>query len=180
MATRKGRNNSLEEFQYAGRECGGCTACCHAVGIEELRKPYFVNCENQCESGCAVHAKPEQPDSCKRYQCLWLMGEFEPQDRPDKLGVVFHAIEDQGPWVEAFLLRPDIDKHRVQKLVIEATKIFGRIRMIRFDQVMNTGYEINAEKYPNMENVGEGCDYATSNGSMYFLQAAKRISLKVL
>ncbi|MEM1355584.1 MAG: hypothetical protein AAGC44_12350 [Planctomycetota bacterium] len=69
------------------RRCGGCTACCYGLHIQELNKPTFAQCPHQCAAGCSVYT--DRPGSCRDYQCLWLQGHLGEQDRPDKLGVLF-------------------------------------------------------------------------------------------
>lgn len=73
------------------RNCGDCTACCHALAIEELDKPGFQKCAyvqsgNGC-AGCGIY--DARPDCCRDFQCLWLQGHLAEDDRPDKLGVIF-------------------------------------------------------------------------------------------
>ena len=69
------------------RSCGGCSACCYGLHIQELNKPVFQNCPHQCEAGCGTYAS--RPGSCRDFQCLWLQGHLAENDRPDKLGVMF-------------------------------------------------------------------------------------------
>jgi hypothetical protein len=70
--------------------CGGCTACCYAIGVEELGKPYFRHCEHQKASSCRIHET--KPGSCKRYKCLYLQGAVKV--RPDELGFIFQVYKD--------------------------------------------------------------------------------------
>lgn len=69
------------------RTCGTCTACCHALAIDELDKPGFETCAHVCDSGCGIYTG--RPDACRDFQCLWLQGHLAEGDRPDQLGVVF-------------------------------------------------------------------------------------------
>lgn len=168
------RELPIVDFQYMNRKCGDCKACCTADGVEELGKPYFTPCLLLNDTGCSVHGKPAQPKSCRKFTCLWLDGEFEEADRPDKLGVIFQAIDDKGPWVEALMLRSEINGARVQELIEEVLQIIPRIRMIRFDQVMNTAYPIDEVNYPGMPNIGTGTTYYSKDNVIWFLKAPKR------
>src|SRR6185503_13697850 len=75
------------------RECGGCTACCSALGVVALRKPMFTNCVNCTASGCGIYA--DRPEECSRFECLWLTDPagvlLRDEERPDKSGVIFYA-----------------------------------------------------------------------------------------
>ncbi|HLJ95912.1 MAG TPA: hypothetical protein VKU02_22245 [Gemmataceae bacterium] len=70
------------------RACGDCQACCTVVGVEELHKPNWTRCEQQCETGCAIY--PDRPRTCRGYSCLWAAGllEGEEERRPDRLGIL--------------------------------------------------------------------------------------------
>jgi hypothetical protein len=76
--------------------CGGCTACCYAIGVEELGKPYFQHCKHQKASSCKIHET--KPESCRKYRCLYLQGEFGQNldTRPDNLGFVFQCYQQDG------------------------------------------------------------------------------------
>jgi hypothetical protein len=72
------------EHSLSQRSCGGCTLCCTVKAIDELRKPIFSKCSNECTAGCSIYnAKPK---SCSDYSCLWLNGEFD--ERPDSSGIL--------------------------------------------------------------------------------------------
>ncbi len=70
------------------RACGDCQACCTVVGVEELHKPNWTRCAQQCETGCAIY--PDRPRTCRGYSCLWAAGLLEGEDerRPDRLGIL--------------------------------------------------------------------------------------------
>ncbi len=69
------------------RTCGACRACCAALEVPALRLPAFTPCPHECERGCGIYAS--RPACCRDYQCLWLQGHLDDQDRPDRLGVIF-------------------------------------------------------------------------------------------
>lgn len=72
------------------RQCGECSACCEVMGVDELAKPRRCRCTFQREGGgCKIYEA--RPPSCAGFRCLWHMGLFEENDRPDKLGVMFDA-----------------------------------------------------------------------------------------
>ena len=73
------------------RRCGSCSECCIALSVKEIEKPSMVRCESVCSAGCRVYES--RPESCKSFECLWLMGAGSNADRPDRIGAVF-SVED--------------------------------------------------------------------------------------
>lgn len=75
-----------------GRECGECQACCNLVAVEQLRKPYGVNCEHQCSAGCGIYQN--RPGVCRVFACGWkLRPDMPPELRPEKCGLML-AVEE--------------------------------------------------------------------------------------
>ena len=68
------------------RRCGSCSECCIALSVKEIEKPSMVRCESVCSAGCRVYES--RPESCKSFECLWLMGAGSNADRPDRIGGV--------------------------------------------------------------------------------------------
>lgn len=164
------------------RQCGPCKACCNAVGVEELGKPYWTDCQHQIENGCGCHGK--HPPSCKHYQCLWLCGNMDFSDRPDQLGAIFQAENDVGGiWITVLILRGDVNFDRIERMakIMQGDPVIKGVRFAKVDQVFNTGYPINTAKYPNTPNIGEGTTWAQyKHSTFWFLDAPKRIPLKVI
>jgi Fe-S-cluster containining protein len=53
--------------------------------VDELGKRAGVDCVHQRgQAGCAIHA--ERPSICRAYECLWLQGGLEDDERPDRTG----------------------------------------------------------------------------------------------
>lgn len=73
---------------YERGGCGECRACCEALGVMELGKPYWRACQYQCETGCAIY--PARPKSCWSFYCSYLMGDTpaDPEYHPDNLGLL--------------------------------------------------------------------------------------------
>lgn len=75
-----------------GRTCGGCTACCTALGVQQgsFHKPPGQRCPHSVIGrGCMIY--PVRPDVCQSFACAWLEGWGEDRHRPDKSGVVIQA-----------------------------------------------------------------------------------------
>jgi len=69
------------------RVCGACTLCCKLIGVPETKKPALRWCEHCTEAGCAIHQT--RPQSCRNFECFWLMEPAFPRDlRPDLSGFV--------------------------------------------------------------------------------------------
>lgn len=75
----------------AARACGPCTVCCTVVGVAEIGKGLRERCAHDTGVSCGIYA--ERPESCRTFSCLWLLGMFGPEGRPDKLGVMIDAGE---------------------------------------------------------------------------------------
>lgn len=75
------------------RECGSCTLCCKMLGIKELNKKQNKWCPHcAINKGCKIYS--ERPESCRDFNCLWLMGKLPEELYPQKVGVVFGATTD--------------------------------------------------------------------------------------
>ena len=79
------------------RQCGDCQACCEHVAVRTFDKPAGVRCAHQCKAGCNVYG--QRPSECATYQCSWLEGHGDDNDRPDRSGVIFETMcagDDEG------------------------------------------------------------------------------------
>lgn len=78
-----------------GRTCGTCRVCCRLPDIPELSKPVSTWCRhidlNQPQGGCTIYE--DRPRTCREYECAWLSGLGEEQDRPDRLGVMYQPVK---------------------------------------------------------------------------------------
>ena len=80
------------------RACGSCTLCCAIFGVPEIAKPIYEPCLQRTAQGCAIHA--DRPQSCRNFECFWLMDDSFPEDmRPDLCGVVVSWNEDHDSVV---------------------------------------------------------------------------------
>lgn len=96
------------------RECGDCTLCCKIERIVEFDKPSNTWCEH-CKDGCALFNKPERPEVCRTFRCLWLDNPDTPEwMRPDKVG--FYAVE-KGEYTKV-VVDPDRDTG-INRLLVE-------------------------------------------------------------
>jgi hypothetical protein len=92
--------------------CGGCRACCIAMGVKELDKPTWGPCEYLSTTGCAIYR--DRPQSCKGFYCSFLMGDTpaDPKYRPDNLGILIclewgqTCIGLRAPIVVCYELHP--------------------------------------------------------------------------
>jgi hypothetical protein len=70
--------------------------CCTVLRVDALHKLGGVSCAALGARGCTIYAR--RPAICRAYQCLWLQGQLELADRPDRLGAVLDLVrEAAGP-----------------------------------------------------------------------------------
>lgn len=83
-----------------GRTCGGCTACCKPFTIPEIDKLDGGWCVHSIKGkGCGIYET--HPAVCRRFECLWLYGYDDEENRPDKAGffvanyepIILHGLE---------------------------------------------------------------------------------------
>lgn len=94
------------------RQCGECRLCCftHAVSPvegETFRKKEKEWCEH-CEIGGGCGIYPTRPYNCRAFNCAWLQGERNEDERPDKTGLVVHRYR-QGLYKMATFAHRDRD-----------------------------------------------------------------------
>ena len=73
------------------RECGECTLCCLVPAVPEIAKPINTMCKF-CDKGCTIYE--DRPDSCRAFDCAWLMGAMDEDMRPDKSHVVIEILPE--------------------------------------------------------------------------------------
>lgn len=80
--------------QEPERSCGECTLCCTVLRVDELRKLGGISCAALGARGCTVYAR--RPHICRAYRCLWLQGQLDAGDRPDRVGAVLDIVFEGG------------------------------------------------------------------------------------
>lgn len=81
-----------------GRECGGCTACCVVMRIDEpdIQKLTSSACRHCVGGGCAIYAA--RPPVCRSFYCAWRTSDIFDEDwRPDKSGVLACVVTEGIP-----------------------------------------------------------------------------------
>jgi len=78
------------EAPMDSRTCGACDACCVVFRIPELGKAAGVRCIHAEGQGCAIYAG--RPTPCRQFRCGWHLGYGGPNDRPDRIGILLHAV----------------------------------------------------------------------------------------
>ncbi len=68
--------------------------CCTVLRVDELRKLGGTSCAALGPSGCTIY--PRRPRICRTYQCAWLQGKLDVEDRPDRLGAVLDIVFEGG------------------------------------------------------------------------------------
>jgi Fe-S-cluster containining protein len=62
--------------------------------VDELKKLGGVSCAALGARGCTIYER--RPHICRAYQCLWLQGKLDEEDRPDRLGAVLDVVFEGG------------------------------------------------------------------------------------
>jgi hypothetical protein len=79
-----------------GRACGGCTACCKHLTIEEadFKKPAGFLCKHCVETvGCAIYQG--RPPVCQAWYCGWRrLGWLSDALRPDRSAVLIRFTDE--------------------------------------------------------------------------------------
>jgi hypothetical protein len=111
----------------AGRECGACTVCCVALGIDtrQIQKRTGAPCRHCSGGGCAVYES--RPDTCRDFHCGWMQMEtLGPQWRPDLSGVFLQDITLQGRPALSVMLVADALKTVRQAWFVDF--VFAQLR----------------------------------------------------
>jgi hypothetical protein len=126
------------------RSCGSCTACCDAIGVEEINKPEFTPCKHLCGTGCGIYKK--RPTQCREYSCAWkiLWAPGDESWRPDNLGAIFD-IHERGMGgicaaIRCWQLRSAtqiLDDPRVRQMAYSLAIQFNQPVVARYGNVMN-------------------------------------------
>lgn len=100
--------------------------------VPELQKAAGTRCEHVCSGGCGVYES--RPNSCKRFECLWLQGELPDGARPDRLGVIFTKGWTKMAGKEAPVIAVELSEGAAEKTaawaLIQGYVVAGRQVMI--------------------------------------------------
>lgn len=173
----------LTSFLAPQRKCGECKACCTAIAVQEIRKPFGAHCEHECDKGCAIYK--DRPKSCAEYECGWLLGVTSFADRPDKVGyVIHHETDEHGIWFQIHMLRKISDDETLKLMQTTYNVVrmmeFAGIKIVPHDLQQNCSFEPDLVKYPDFPNIPGKTVWKTWDNIHYYLDAPKRKALKVV
>jgi hypothetical protein len=82
------------------RKCDNCNICCiiaEVVGDNFYKKPN-IKCEylNKGCSGCSLFNDIKRPKVCNNFECAWLRGFGDINDRPDKNDIMLSINDVEG------------------------------------------------------------------------------------
>lgn len=85
------------------RICGGCTACCTVLDIEDADSPAGQRCQYEGANCCTIY--PTRPQQCRDWQCQWMADNdhspalLKDDERPDRIGLMFNIdiVPSYGP-----------------------------------------------------------------------------------
>jgi len=137
------RRENARKVVLTDKPCGGCTACCYCVAVEELRKGFYSPCDFCGVAGCTTY--DSRPPSCAAYFCLYSIGLVA--QRPDECGLLL-SLEFRGvPVLTAYEVRPDAMKESFP-LAVEAADFLSRtdvrcrrLELFRFGADIPTAWE---------------------------------------
>ena len=123
------------------RECGECVACCVFMEVDEQQVhtkamepcgylkdksppwiPSVLSAPTQ--KNCILGAK--KPLCCLDYQCAWLRGAGDREDRPDRCGVLVDNMVAGRLLPGALVAKPLWDRADAQPAGIEAVRRISR------------------------------------------------------
>jgi hypothetical protein len=132
------RSKETKDKQKSVRSCGDCIACCVYFEIKDkkLDKPLMKHCPyltlpgavvggmayytgKHCDGNCKLHGTALKPDTCVKYECLWLQGYGGEEDRPDKSVIIFDENSDIENAIEAKPLANNIENTEAGAELIE-------------------------------------------------------------
>lgn len=122
------------------RSCGACEACCYVAEVKEgiVNKPACQKCPFQ-GNGCTIFGKPERPQVCIDFQCGWLRGVGDDQDRPDKSGIMVSVNQIEGKnWIIAMdlvknahkttgrnIIQAMLDQYQLPVIIVDYDNLVG-------------------------------------------------------
>ena len=120
-----------------GDGCGACTACCDAIGVPALGKPYYARCVHlNIESktgGCGIYAT--RPDECVKYRCAYHLGLLgnRTDRRPDQSGLLITLQPEQGKWsIDIFESKPGAATSDRVRFIAQMIRTHKRTRHLAF------------------------------------------------
>ena len=136
----------------AQRKCGHCAACCTWLGIQELKQFQGQTCEHlkngDPNKRCGIYDM--RPAQCSDYLCLWRIGLFPDDYRPDQIGMLvsgFPPTEEGGPVIfvinlfdraKAGQLLPGSKLHDlIQRIMSSGEDYDVRIHDVRAKEIIN-------------------------------------------
>lgn len=64
--------------------CGSCSACCRVFAVPEVKTKHFDWCDH-CEIGKGCKIYDTRPETCVKYECMWLECKKAGMTIPDNL-----------------------------------------------------------------------------------------------
>ena len=102
-----------------GRACGGCTACCFELTIDDPRmhKPPRQACAHCVAEGCSIY--PTRPEDCRTWFCAWRrIADLPDALRPDHCGLLASLVENyaaENPLQRLYIVVQWLDSMPIEK-----------------------------------------------------------------
>lgn len=102
------------------RKCGDCAECCTQLPVDSINKPAMTPCSRLNEDGTGCGKYHARFNICKRFQCGWLFGFGEEEDRPDKSGCLvtdaYPKEMDGRPDIVTIQMKADEQREHAEKI----------------------------------------------------------------
>ena len=115
------------------RLCGDCCLCCKLMGVKELQKPPDKWCDLvQIGRGCSIYET--RPESCKKFDCLWVLGLLPEELSPRKTRAVVWVAPEPHNGQETVIIHLDKDygeREEIRNLVEKCVAMDFRVIVVQ-------------------------------------------------
>jgi hypothetical protein len=135
LATAATKMTNPAQLVASEKSCGSCTECCRMMAVPELYKPAWTLCSN-CAVGAGCRVYPDRPQSCRDFNCGWLMAPYMGPDlKPSECHVVFLQPDRHTVVANCDPDRPDAWRapHVIDVLHLLARNFADRVVLVRVE-----------------------------------------------
>ena len=122
----------LDNDLVNGRQCEDCHVCCVALELPPRAahtRCHFLNQRGQCLKYAT------RPRECSLYWCMWRLGQFRQEDRPDRSGVIVSVVKNSLHGIGANIVECTSEALKRSGHIIEACRglSFTLIKVVHID-----------------------------------------------
>lgn len=109
--------------------CDKCSApCCKILHIPEINKNHSIVCGHLSNNKCKVYKT--RPQTCKKFQCIYLSSNWPKKYHPDSCGLLFVAIH-KGP-VRVFQTKDQPLNKDAEEILDHVSKLY-KVEVMNFE-----------------------------------------------